>query len=80
MLALTTVTAVQRFVKVWRQADAPARPVRPGRGGGAGRGGPGETGWRSAWQARMERRAPRPRHRDDRRLGERWRRRAGTRP
>jgi CDP-diacylglycerol--glycerol-3-phosphate 3-phosphatidyltransferase len=28
MLALTLVTAVQRFVKVWRQAAAPPRRVR----------------------------------------------------
>jgi CDP-diacylglycerol--glycerol-3-phosphate 3-phosphatidyltransferase len=26
MLVLTLVTAVQRFVKVWRQASAPRRP------------------------------------------------------
>lgn len=28
MLVLTSVTAVQRFVKVWRQADGPAHPPR----------------------------------------------------
>lgn len=27
MLALTTLTAVQRFVKVWKQADKPVRPA-----------------------------------------------------
>src|SRR5437588_5274694 len=27
MLALTSITAVQRFVKVWRQASAPRRPA-----------------------------------------------------
>jgi CDP-diacylglycerol--glycerol-3-phosphate 3-phosphatidyltransferase len=31
MLVLTSVTAVQRFVKVWRQAAAPVRPARPER-------------------------------------------------
>lgn len=29
MLALTSVTAVQRFAKVWKQAGAPPKPVRP---------------------------------------------------
>jgi CDP-diacylglycerol--glycerol-3-phosphate 3-phosphatidyltransferase len=29
MLVLTSFTAVQRFVKVWRQADRPPVPVRP---------------------------------------------------
>lgn len=76
MLGLTSLTAVQRFVKVWRQASAPRperpeRPVRP----------PLEMRWRTwreqAVQARAERRSPRPR----RGGGEgRWRRRAGTRP
>ena len=31
MLVLSFATAVQRFVKVWRQADAPRRPQRPRR-------------------------------------------------
>jgi CDP-diacylglycerol---glycerol-3-phosphate 3-phosphatidyltransferase len=74
MLALTTVTAVQRFAKVWRQADAPVRPARPERSPRFA-----DARWRTAWQARLERRAPRPRHRADREPG-RWRRRAGTRP
>jgi CDP-diacylglycerol--glycerol-3-phosphate 3-phosphatidyltransferase len=68
LLAATSVTAVQRFVKVWRQASAP-RPPRES-----------EARWRTAWQARLERRAPRPQRV---RVGERaarWRRRAGTRP
>ena len=29
MLALTLFTAGQRFVRVWRQASAPAPPVQP---------------------------------------------------
>lgn len=29
MLALTSITAVQRFVKVWRQADRPVTPTKP---------------------------------------------------
>ena len=77
MLALTTFTAVQRFVKVWRQADAPVRPERPDRPERPERLARfGEARWRTAWQARLERRAPRPRHRAE----SRWRRRAGTRP
>jgi len=85
MLALTSFTAVQRFVKVWRQASAP-RPARP------------ESRWRTwretmsersvAWRARSDA-APGPgrwrerRTRDGRTTGEgtrAWRRRAGTRP
>jgi CDP-diacylglycerol--glycerol-3-phosphate 3-phosphatidyltransferase len=74
MLVLTSITAVQRFAKVWRQASAP-RPDRL----------PLEARWRT-WRAqalqqraeqRAERRSPRPRERGDER---RWRRRAGTRP
>jgi CDP-diacylglycerol--glycerol-3-phosphate 3-phosphatidyltransferase len=72
MLALTSVTAVQRFVKVWRQASAP----RPERADKAER---LETRWRAAWQARLERRSPRPRHAAERSASARWRRRAGTR-
>ncbi|HEV7887991.1 MAG TPA: CDP-alcohol phosphatidyltransferase family protein [Acidimicrobiales bacterium] len=79
MLALTSVTAVQRFVKVWRQASAP-KPVRPQWGPEL------SERWR-AWreqsllqraERRSERRAPRPR--SARAGAGRWRRRAGTRP
>src|SRR5258705_154750 len=80
MLALTSFTAVQRFVKVWRQASA-GRPDRP------------ESRWRTwrttmsersvAWRARSDA-APGPgRWRSGRTTGEgtrAWRRRAGTRP
>ena len=80
MLALTSFTAVQRFVKVWRQASAP-RPARP------------DSRWRT-WRLTMSERsvaararsdaAPGPgRWRSGRTTGEgtrAWRRRAGTRP
>ncbi|MFP5377586.1 MAG: CDP-alcohol phosphatidyltransferase family protein [Acidimicrobiia bacterium] len=78
MLALTTVTAVQRFSRVWRQAEVvPARP-RPRFAG--------EARWR-AWRdasvargGRSRRQARSPRAGRSA-LGERsWRRRAGTRP
>ena len=80
MLALTLVTAVQRFVKVWRQASVVqvARPrwSRP----------TVEARWR-AWREATGTRGARPRRhawgtRSDRSSrGERsWRRRAGTRP
>ncbi|MDQ1438726.1 MAG: CDP-diacylglycerol---glycerol-3-phosphate 3-phosphatidyltransferase [Acidimicrobiaceae bacterium] len=91
MLALTSFTAVQRFVKVWGQAEAikatrPERTPRVARSAWSMRsardrdrdGDRDESRWRTAWQARLERRAPRPRHRAD--GGGRWRRRAGTRP
>jgi CDP-diacylglycerol--glycerol-3-phosphate 3-phosphatidyltransferase len=79
MLALTSFTAVQRFLKVWHQASAP-RPERP------------ESRWRTwratvsersvGWRARSTQGPGRWRSRrvpgDD---GNRaWRRRAGTRP
>ena len=82
MLALTLVTATQRFVKVWRQAEVvaapvpPLRPVRPAM----------EARWR-AWRESTAGRGTRPRRhawgsRSGRvPRGERpWRRRAGTRP
>jgi CDP-diacylglycerol--glycerol-3-phosphate 3-phosphatidyltransferase len=67
MLLLTSVTAVQRFVSVWRQASAP-RAVR------------GSTAvssrWRTWREVALSRREERARH-----ARERWRsRRAGTRP
>jgi CDP-diacylglycerol--glycerol-3-phosphate 3-phosphatidyltransferase len=66
MLALTLVTAVQRFVKVWRQATAP-RPT--------------ESRWRT-WReaASVRRRSSRPAHRSADAQRWRTRRRAGTRP
>ncbi len=83
MLALTLVTATQRFVKVWRQAEVVAptaerpRPLRPAM----------EERWR-AWREASGDRRSRPRRSawSSRRTGrtaqgERsWRRRAGTRP
>ena len=82
MLALTVATAVQRFVKVWRQAEVVpprperARPARPAM----------EARWR-AWRDATAARGARPRRhawssRSGRTArGERpWRRRAGTRP
>src|SRR5436190_558055 len=73
MLVLTLITAVQRFVKVWRQASAPPKVKRP-----VGR-------WRSwrpvagvastgDWRRRRLPRADRPR------VPSAWRRRAHTRP
>lgn len=82
MLALTVVTAVQRFVKVWHQAEVVPprpdrlRPVRPAM----------EARWR-AWREATAGRGSRPRRhgwstRSGRAArGERsWRRRVGTRP
>ena len=77
MLALTSLTAVQRFVKVWRQAARPPRAARSERPERV----PLESRWRTwreqSMQQRAERRLPRPRERDG---SGRWRRRAGTRP
>ena len=64
MLVLTLVTAVQRFVKVWRQATAP-RPT--------------ESRWRTWREAAAMRRSSRPAHRASE-PSWRTRRRAGTRP
>lgn len=83
MLALTLVTATQRFVKVWRQAEviAPVPPVRLARPAM-------EARWR-AWRESSAGRGPRPRRhawgsrsgRNRSARGEKpWRRRAGTRP
>ncbi len=80
MLALTLVTAVQRFAKVWRQAGV-SRPRPSGRerpAAGRGRG-------QARWRARVEPMAPSRRSRRSGgwrpRVQERsWRRRAGTRP
>ena len=65
MLALTVVTAVQRFVKVWRQATAPK---------------PTESRWRTWREAAAVRRSSRPSHRATGDQPWRTRRRAGTRP
>jgi CDP-diacylglycerol---glycerol-3-phosphate 3-phosphatidyltransferase len=65
MLGLTVVTAVQRFVKVWRQATAP-RPT--------------ESRWRTWREAAAVRRSSRPSHRANADQPWRTRRRAGTRP
>jgi CDP-diacylglycerol---glycerol-3-phosphate 3-phosphatidyltransferase len=83
MLALTLVTATQRFVKVWRQAVVvpPVPPVRPARPAM-------EARWR-AWRESSAGRGTRPRRhawgsrsgRNRSARGERsWRRGAGTRP
>jgi CDP-diacylglycerol--glycerol-3-phosphate 3-phosphatidyltransferase len=55
MLALTLATAVQRFVKVWRQASAPAQPVVA------------SSRWRARRAARPTERAWRRRQRTSRR-------------
>ena len=65
MLTLTVVTAIQRFVKVWRQATAP-RPT--------------ESRWRTWREAAAVRRSSRPSHRASGEQPWRTRRRAGTRP
>jgi CDP-diacylglycerol---glycerol-3-phosphate 3-phosphatidyltransferase len=66
MLGLTSITAVQRFVTVWRQASAPRRMRTPSVG----------TRWRTWREVALSRREERTRH-----ARERWRsRRAGTRP
>lgn len=84
MLALTLVTAVQRFVKVWRQAEVVAEPVPPVRPMLPAM----EARWR-AWRESTAHRGTRPRRhawgsRPSRRRtarGERtWPRKAGTRP
>ena len=73
MLVLTLITAVQRFVKVWRQASAPPKVDRP------------VSRWRNwrpvagaasagEWRRRRPPRADRPR------VPSTWRRRAHTRP
>jgi CDP-diacylglycerol--glycerol-3-phosphate 3-phosphatidyltransferase len=85
MLALTALTAAQRFVRVWRQASGPAKPVEgkpvEGKADRSDRAQP--TRWQAwqAWreQAVQERAARAPRHRG-RERGGRWSRRAGTRP
>ena len=81
MLALTLVTAVQRFVKVWRQAEVVPPKERPRLARPAM-----EARWR-AWREATAGRSSRPRRqawstRSGRAArGERtWRRRAGTRP
>jgi CDP-diacylglycerol--glycerol-3-phosphate 3-phosphatidyltransferase len=81
VLGLSVVTAVQRFVRVWRQASVtrPARAPRPGLDARwrAWREVTGQPGGRprrrEAWRAR---RPDRPWRRPDRP----WHRRAGTRP
>ena len=60
MLVLTAVTAVQRFVKVWRQASED-RPVRPSSRRRSRRSRGVRTGRRgadTAWRARMRSRQP----------------------
>ncbi len=56
MLGLTLITAVQRFVKVWRQASVPPRPARPEPSLMAVR----WRAWREAngWMPRADRYAP----------------------
>ena len=69
MLVLTAITASQRFVTVWRQADRPVRPVRPGRESRRARrpfSSPGLDGGsprlRSWWETRRPRDRTKPRH------------------
>jgi CDP-diacylglycerol--glycerol-3-phosphate 3-phosphatidyltransferase len=79
MLALTSVTAVQRFTKVWRQASTPRPRPRTERDLVGAR----WRAWREqAWQQRAERRSERrsPRPRDRTSTAARLRRRARTRP
>jgi CDP-diacylglycerol--glycerol-3-phosphate 3-phosphatidyltransferase len=78
MLALTSFTAVQRFVKVWRQAARPPRVTRPERAERPERVGV-EARWR-AWREQAGQRMGRAeRGQRAERRGPR-RRRAGTRP
>jgi CDP-diacylglycerol--glycerol-3-phosphate 3-phosphatidyltransferase len=72
MLLLTSITAVQRFITVWRQASAPQRLREPSAVGAR---------WRSWRVARAEAAAlERSRHDRERWLRARRSRRAGTRP
>ena len=78
MLVLTAITATQRFVIVWRQADRPVRPPRPGREarearragrplmspGAAADGSPRLRSW---WETRRPRDRTKPRHVSSRR-------------
>ena len=73
-LGLTLVTAVQRFVKTWRQAsvERPVRSQRPGL----------DARWR-AWRELSAQQGHRSRRREAERVRRHdrpWRRRAGTRP
>jgi CDP-diacylglycerol--glycerol-3-phosphate 3-phosphatidyltransferase len=68
MLVLTSITAVQRFIRVWRQADAPPRRPRPIKETKARRQTPARWRDRRARGA-GERNEPRP-----------WRRQVRTRP
>lgn len=78
MLALTGVTAVQRFSKVWRQAEVVPPRERPRFAG--------EARWRAwrdggmGWADRPRRQPRRPRTGRSGRAERTWRRRAGTRP
>ena len=88
MLALTLVTASQRFVKVWRQAEVvaapvpPPRPVRPAMEARwrAWRESSGARPRRHAWGTRSGRHAWGSRSGSTARGERPWRRRAGTRP
>jgi CDP-diacylglycerol--glycerol-3-phosphate 3-phosphatidyltransferase len=77
MLVLTAVTAGQRFLIVWRQADRPVRPPRPRREARDNRrarrpfASPGPDGasprLRSWWETRRPRDRSKPRHLSSRR-------------
>jgi CDP-diacylglycerol--glycerol-3-phosphate 3-phosphatidyltransferase len=73
MLVLTALTAVQRFVIVWRQADRPVRPPRPRterrerRPFASPRIDGGSPRLRSWWETRRPRDRTKPRHLSSRR-------------
>jgi CDP-diacylglycerol---glycerol-3-phosphate 3-phosphatidyltransferase len=74
MLALTAMTAVQRFVIVWRQADRPVRPPRARRESrrerrpfASPRVDGGSPRLRSWWETRRPRDRTKPRHLSSRR-------------
>ncbi len=54
MLVLTSATAVQRFVKVWRQAGKPPAPIRPARLPRARTVANRKVADRASWSARRE--------------------------
>lgn len=57
MLTLTAITAVQRFVKVWRQAGKPPVPVKPAKLARARTIANRKSADRATWSARREARA-----------------------
>ncbi len=88
MLALSLVTAVQRFGRVWRQAPVPVDAGRPARSWPRPRVGSDRARIDARWRAWREstvapgvsRGFPSARRADSTRPERPWRRRAGTRP